>query len=41
MPVVVLNAADYRDVPHCLGVNLVHRTLKRGVVIYQEGKVVV
>lgn len=36
---IVLNAADYREIPCHFGVNLVHRTVKRGVTIYQEGKV--
>jgi len=36
---LVLNASDYHEIPQCLGVNLVHRTVKRGVMIYQEGKV--
>jgi imidazolonepropionase len=36
---IVLNAADYREIPYRFGVNLVNRTVKRGVTIYQEGKV--
>jgi len=36
---IVLNAADYREIPYHFGVNLVNRTVKRGVTIYQEGKV--
>ncbi len=36
---IVLNASDYREIPFYFGVNLVNRTVKRGVVIYQEGKV--
>jgi imidazolonepropionase len=36
---IVLNASDYREIPFCFGVNLVNRTVKRGVVIYQEGRV--
>lgn len=36
---VLLNAADYREIPCHFGVNLVHRTVKRGVSIYQEGRV--
>jgi imidazolonepropionase len=36
---IMLNASDYREIPHCFGVNLVSRTVKRGVTIYQEGKV--
>src|ERR1017187_2606396 len=37
---IVLNASDYREIPYHFGVNLVNRTVKRGVTIYQEGKVV-
>jgi len=37
---IVLNASDYREIPHRFGVNLVSRTVKRGVTIYQEGNVV-
>jgi len=36
---IVMNAADYREIPEYFGVNLVHRTVKRGVTIYQEGRV--
>ncbi len=36
---IVLNAADYREIPYHFGVNLVHRTVKRGVTIYEEGSV--
>ena len=36
---VVLNAADYREIPLHFGVNLVHTAIKRGATIYQEGKV--
>ncbi|HVN07260.1 MAG TPA: amidohydrolase family protein [Bryobacteraceae bacterium] len=36
---IVLNAADYREIPRHFGVNLVHTTIKRGATIYQEGKV--
>jgi len=36
---IVLNASDYREIPFHFGVNLVNRTVKRGVTIYQEGKV--
>ena len=36
---IVLNASDYREIPNRFGVNLVSRTVKRGVTIYQEGKV--
>jgi imidazolonepropionase len=36
---IVLNASDYREIPYHFGVNLVNRTVKRGVTIYQEGKV--
>ncbi len=36
---LLLNISDYRDLPLQLGANLVHLTMKRGEVIYQEGKV--
>jgi imidazolonepropionase len=36
---IVLNASDYREIPYHFGVNPVNRTVKRGVTIYQEGKV--
>jgi imidazolonepropionase len=36
---IVLNASDYREIACHFGVNLVSRTVKRGVTIYQEGKV--
>jgi imidazolonepropionase len=36
---IVLNASDYREIPGRFGVNLVNRTMKRGVTIYLEGKV--
>ncbi len=36
---IVLNAADYREIPDRFGSNLVRRTMKRGVMIYREGKV--
>ncbi len=36
---IVLNTSDYRDLPRNFGVNLVHRTVKRGITIYQEGQV--
>jgi imidazolonepropionase len=36
---IVLDAADYREIPYHFGVNLVHCIVKRGVTIYQEGKV--
>lgn len=34
--VIVLDVSDYRDIPRCLGVNLVRVTVKRGDVIYQR-----
>jgi imidazolonepropionase len=37
--VVILNIPDCRDLAQHLGVNLVHMTLKRGAIIYQEGEV--
>jgi imidazolonepropionase len=36
---VLLNVGDYRDLAHNVGTNLVHRTIKRGRVIYEEGRV--
>ncbi len=36
---VVLNVADYREIPYWFGVNAVHMTVKRGAVIYREGRV--
>jgi imidazolonepropionase len=37
---LLLNISDYRDMPQQLGTNLVHLTMKRGEIVYQEGKVV-
>jgi imidazolonepropionase len=37
--VILLNATDYREIPYYFGVNLVAATIKRGVVIYQQGQV--
>jgi len=36
---IVLNAADYREIPYHFGVNLVRMTVKRGAIVYQEGAV--
>ena len=36
----MLNASDYREIASYLGVNLVHRTVKKGVTVYEEGAVV-
>ena len=36
---VILNVADYREVAHHFGMNLVHMTMKRGEIIYKEGEV--
>jgi imidazolonepropionase-like amidohydrolase len=36
--VILLNTDDYRDLGRYFGVNLVHVTIKRGVVIYREGE---
>ena len=36
---VVLNVADYREIPYRFGVNAVHMTVKRGKIAYQEGDV--
>jgi imidazolonepropionase len=37
--VILLNATDYREIPYYFGVNLAAATIKRGVVIYQQGHV--
>jgi imidazolonepropionase len=37
---LILNASDYRDLTRDFGVNLVHKTMKRGELIYEEGEVV-
>jgi imidazolonepropionase len=37
--VLVLNVADYRELAHTFGANLVHTTVKRGEIIWEEGKV--
>ena len=36
---LMLNVGDYRDLPHTLGTNVVHMTMKRGETIYREGVV--
>jgi imidazolonepropionase len=36
---LMLNVSDYRDLPHSLGTNVVHMTMKRGALIYREGAV--
>jgi len=36
---LILNISDYRELAHHFGTNLVHRTLKRGELIYEEGEV--
>jgi imidazolonepropionase len=36
---LILNAGDYRELANHFGDNLVHLTMKRGCVIYQEGEV--
>jgi len=36
---IVLEAEDYRELSYYFGVNLVAMTIKRGVVIYQQGEV--
>jgi imidazolonepropionase len=36
--VIVWNASDYREIPYYLGVNRLHRILKDGVTIYDEGQ---
>jgi len=37
--VIVLDAEDYREIPYHFGSNTVSMTIKRGRVLYQEGKV--
>jgi imidazolonepropionase len=37
--ILILNVADYRDLAQTLGTNVVHITMKRGELIYQEGAV--
>jgi imidazolonepropionase len=37
--VIVLDAADYREIPCRFGVNQVRMTIKRGVIIYEQGKI--
>ena len=36
---LILNVSDYRELPHQLGSNAVHMTMKRGQFIYEEGEV--
>jgi imidazolonepropionase len=36
---IILNAADYREIPYHFGWNQVHLTMKRGITIYREGAV--
>lgn len=36
---VILNISDYREISRHFGVNLVNRTVKRGVTVYQESSV--
>lgn len=36
---LILNISDYRELAHHFGTNLVHTTMKRGEVIYEEGQV--
>jgi imidazolonepropionase len=36
---IILNSADYREIPYHLGWNQVHLTMKRGITIYREGEV--
>ena len=37
--VVVLNVADYRELPNHFGTNLAYLTLKRGGCVYEEGEI--
>jgi imidazolonepropionase len=34
---LLLNCGDYQEMTHCFGANLVHATIKSGVLLYQEG----
>lgn len=36
---LILNVPDYRELGRCVGMNLVHLTMKRGEFIYREGDV--
>lgn len=36
---LILNTADYREMEHHFGLNMVHLTMKRGEFIYKEGEV--
>jgi imidazolonepropionase len=36
---IILNCGDYRDLVSSIGTNLIHRTMKCGEWIYQEGEV--
>ena len=36
---IILNVADYREIPYYSGVNLVSTTMRRGEVIYKESEV--
>ena len=36
---LVLSVPDYHDMVHHFGSNLVHLTMKRGEIIYEEGEV--
>jgi imidazolonepropionase len=36
---IIMNAADYREIPYHFGVNDVHMTIRQGSVIYTEGEV--
>jgi imidazolonepropionase len=36
---LLLNAGDYRELPFRFGSNLVHTTIKRGAIIYEEGAI--
>jgi imidazolonepropionase len=37
--IILLNAGDYRELPFRFGTNLVHMTLKRGAIVYEEGAI--
>jgi imidazolonepropionase len=36
---LILNISDYQELAHHFGMNLVHTTIKRGEIIWEEGKV--
>ena len=37
--IILLNADDYRELAFRFGSNLIHRTIKRGMIVYEEGAI--